>query len=187
MRNGDEKRTGYVIHSDSREGEIFEIIIFAKLQFYAIVTIVENTIWYRNVFEIRGWFRSNSNASPKLRTDGTVGDGKDAGGNTGGIIGRVKNETSAYKTIINNCYFKGKIIAKGQYNAGILGDLDNGAGYCEINNCYSEPIIIYNDVVLDGRLADVKNEEVQMYAHKNSNPIIGRAVLSTGEYNTNNN
>lgn len=118
---------------------------------------------------------------------GTVGDGKDAGGNTGGIIGRVKNETSAYKTIINNCYFKGKIIAKGQYNAGILGDLDNGAGYCEINNCYSEPIIIYNDVVLDGRLADVKNEEVQMYAHKNSNPIIGRAVLSTGEYNTNNN
>lgn len=113
---------------------------------------------------------------------GTIGDGKDAAGNVGGILGRVKNETNTYKTVINNCYFKGTIIAKGQYNAGILGDLDNGAGYCSINTCYSEPILIYNDVKLDGRLADINNEEVQIYAHKNSNPIIGRATLSTGKY-----
>ena len=108
---------------------------------------------------------------------GTIGDGEDAAGNTGGIIGRVKNETTGYKTYIDRCYYKGYIIATGQYNAGILGDLDNGSGYCAITNCYSEPIFIYGGVTLDARKADVDYEEVQVYAHKNSNPIIGRAVL----------
>ena len=118
---------------------------------------------------------------------GTIGDGQDAGGNTGGIIGRVKNEVSAYKTYINNCYFKGTVIAKGQYNAGILGDLDNGAGYCEINNCFADAIFIYNDVTLDARKVDLTLEDIQTYAHKNSNPIVGRATWSTGEYVTYNN
>ena len=118
---------------------------------------------------------------------GTIGDGQDAGGNTGGIIGRVKNETSGYKTYINNCYYKGTIIAKGQYNAGILGDLDNGAGLCEIYNCFADAIFIYNDVLLDATKVDLTVEELQTYAHKNSNPIVGRATLSTGEYITKNN
>jgi hypothetical protein len=120
---------------------------------------------------------------------GTIGDGQDAAGNTGGIIGRVKNETTGYKTYINKCYFKGYIVSTGQYNAGILGDLDNGSGYCSINNCYSEPIFIYGGVTLDARKADVEREDVQTYAHKNSNPIIGRAVLNAevGMYECRNN
>ena len=120
---------------------------------------------------------------------GTIGDGQDAAGNTGGIIGRVKNETTGYKTYINNCYFKGYIVSTGQYNAGILGDLDNGSGYCSINNCYSEPIFVYGGVTLDARKADVEREDVQTYAHKNSNPIIGRAVLNAevGLYECKNN
>ena len=120
---------------------------------------------------------------------GTIGDGEDAAGNTGGIIGRVKNETTAYKTYIDRCYFKGYIIATGQYNAGILGDLDNGSGYCAVTNCFSEPIFVYGGVTLDARKAQVDIEDVQAYAHKNSNPIIGRAVLNEelGLYECDNN
>ena len=41
-----------------------------------------------------------------------IGDGNDAGGNTGGIVGRVKNESSVYYTHIERCYYEGTIIAK---------------------------------------------------------------------------
>lgn len=114
----------------------------------------------------------------------TIGDGTDAGGNNGGIIGRIKNESSVYTTVIEHCVFVGTVIAKGQYNAGIVGDFDNGAGFVTINYCYSDAKFIYDGETLDARLADVNNEETQTYAHKNSNPIVGRAVLSSGEYET---
>lgn len=110
----------------------------------------------------------------------------DAGGNYGGILGRAKNETDTYYIDIQRCYFKGLIIAQGQYNAGILGDLDNGAGTIVIKNCFSDVIFNYA-----GLLLDVNNPPAaytEKYAHKNSNPIIGRATKSAiGSYDTFNN
>lgn len=111
----------------------------------------------------------------------TIGDGKDAAGNTGGILGRVKNDTTDYTAIIENCYYEGTIIAKGQYNAGMLGDLDNGSGKIYVNRNMSLAAFIWNgqdlDVYRAGYDAELK------YAHKNSNPIIGRATSGAlGEY-----
>lgn len=115
----------------------------------------------------------------------TIGDGSDTGGNTGGIIGRVKNDSTIYLTDIEHCVFVGTVIAKGQYNAGICGDFDNGIGTVRIYYCYSDATFVYSGEILDARKADVDNEETQSYAHKNSNPIVGRAVATdTGEYDT---
>ena len=55
-----------------------------------------------------------------------IGDGNDAGGNTGLLISRIKNDNVVYHTEVYNNFVKGLVIAKGQYNAGIIGDLDNG-------------------------------------------------------------
>ncbi len=113
----------------------------------------------------------------------TIGDGNDAGGNIGGILGRAKNDYSIYTTIITNCYFKGTIISQGQYGAGIAGDFDNGKGYVEIRGCYSDARFIYQHQVLD--INDYTTEFPEtMYAHKNLSPIIGRPVgPTTGIYN----
>ena len=112
-----------------------------------------------------------------------IGDGSDAAGNTGGIVGRVKNDSAVYSTVIERCYYRGTIIAKGQYNAGIVGDFDNGVGYVNIHHCLSEAVFIYDGEVLDAMKATMEGAS-QKYAHKNSNPIVGRAVLSTGIYET---
>ena len=112
----------------------------------------------------------------------TIGDGNDAGGNTGGILGRAKNDYDVYTTIIKNCYFKGTIASQGQYGAGMVGDFDNGKGYVSIVGCYSDARFIYQKGVLD--INDYTNAlPDQLYAHKNMNPIIGRPVgPSTGTY-----
>lgn len=117
----------------------------------------------------------------------TIGDGNDAGGNTGGIIGRVKNEYSIYTTIVNNCYFRGTIISKGQYGAGIVGDFDNGVGYVSINGCYADAAFIYDKTLLDINTIQSLDDQ-QKYAHKNINPIVGRAVQAAlGIYECKNN
>ena len=111
-----------------------------------------------------------------------IGDGKDVAGNFGGILGRAKNDSVNYLIDISKCVFIGTVIAKGQYNAGIVGDFDNGAGLIRINNCLSDVVFIYNGLVLDAETAFEENTS-QYYAHKNSNPIIGRAVKGeTGIY-----
>ncbi len=111
-----------------------------------------------------------------------IGDGKDVAGNFGGILGRAKNDSVNYLIDISKCVFIGTVIAKGQYNAGIVGDFDNGSGLIRINNCLSDVVFIYNGLVLDAVKAYEENAS-QHYAHKNSNPIIGRAVKGeTGIY-----
>ncbi|MGM9970059.1 MAG: hypothetical protein ACI35S_06665 [Anaeroplasma sp.] len=104
-----------------------------------------------------------------------IGDGEDTGGNTGGILGRVKNESVDYTTIVERCYYKGTIISKGQYNAGIVGDFDNGLGYISINRNLSDVVFVYNGLKLDSEEAYASGT-TQLYAHKNSNPIVGRAT-----------
>ena len=121
-------------------------------------------------------------------TNAVVGDGKDAGGNTGGIIGRVKNETEKYNIDVQRCYFKGIIIAKGNYNAGIIGQFDNGLGNVTIKYNYSDSVFFLGGETLNAYLAYKSSADLQ-YAHKNTNSIVGRAVGTTGQsvYVTTNN
>ena len=121
-------------------------------------------------------------------SNGVIGDGKDAGGNTGGIIGRVKNETEKYNIDVQRCYFKGIIIAKGNYNAGIIGQFDNGLGNVTIRYTYSDSVFFLNGETLNAYQAYMTFAE-QHYAHKNTNSIVGRAVGTTDQsiYNTSNN
>lgn len=115
-----------------------------------------------------------------------IGDGKDSGGNTGGIVGRVKNESTVYNVLIERCYFKGKIIASGQYNAGIVGDFDNGLGHIIIRNNLADVSFNYKGEELDARNLSLTKAET--YAHKNSNPIVGRATKAeVGIYETEDN
>ena len=113
---------------------------------------------------------------------GTIGDGNDTGGNTAGILGRCKNDSDKYIVTLNNNYFRGTVISKGQYGAGILGDLDNGLGYINVNNNFSFVRFVYKGQYLDAdarfldSVAKGTYAEVQKYAHKNLNPIIGRAT-----------
>lgn len=109
-----------------------------------------------------------------------VGDGDCLAGNVGGILGRCKNDSASYYVNIQRCVFIGTIISKGQYNAGIVGDFDNGSGHVVINNCLSDVVFIYNGQLLDATKAYKENTS-QYYAHKNSNPIVGRAVYKEGE------
>lgn len=108
-----------------------------------------------------------------------IGDGNDAGGNTGGIVGRVKNESSVYYTHIERCYYEGTIIAKGNYNAGIIGDFDNGQGHVVIKHNFSDATFYFAGSYLDAKEAQ-KAGATQLYAHKNTNPICGRAVYTVG-------
>lgn len=116
-----------------------------------------------------------------------IGDGNDAGGNTGGILGRVKNDLTLYSTTVDHCYFQGIIVAKGNYNAGIIGDFDNGAGTTTIHHNYADVSFMFAGTYLNAEEAKLLGT-TQQYAHKNTNPIVGRAVSSaSGSYITSEN
>lgn len=116
-----------------------------------------------------------------------IGDGNDAGGNTGGIIGRVKNDFNFYYTDVQHCYYKGIIVAKGNYNAGIIGDFDNGSGKVVIKQNFADVAFMFAGGYLDAQEAKQLGT-TQNYAHKNTNPIVGRSVASaSGSYDTEDN
>ena len=104
-----------------------------------------------------------------------IGDGNDAGGNTGLLISRIKNDNVVYHTEVYNNYVRGLVISKGQYNAGIIGDLDNGSGTVYIKNNISEVDFLYNGIFLN---AERNRAAAMKYAHKNSSSIVGRPVTN---------
>ena len=121
----------------------------------------------------------------------TIGDGNDTGGNTGGILGRCKNDSDKYTVELSYNYFNGNIISLGLYGAGILGDLDNGMGRIIVHNNMAIVTFVYKGQWLnvefryDNAIEACKQfgnseplSELQKYAHKNLNPIIGRATSS---------
>ena len=108
--------------------------------------------------------------------DAFIGDGQDDAGNTGGIVGRAKNDVESCVTSINHCIYYGWVIAKGQYNAGIIGDFDNGLGQVFIDHNYAEVVFVYDGTIYKCSPELQLIEDVQKYAHKNSNPIVGRAT-----------
>lgn len=111
-----------------------------------------------------------------------LGDGKDVGGCIGGIVGRVKNEKTSYHLEVNNCYYKGTITVYGNYNAGIVGSLESGTGSYNLSNNFADVIFVHKGILLDARAYNALEEEVpQEYAHKNCNPICGRASSLTGD------
>lgn len=107
--------------------------------------------------------------------DAVIGDGNDAGGNTGLLISRIKNDNVVYHTEVYNNYVRGLVISKGQYNAGIIGDLDNGSGTVYIKNNISEVDFLYNGIFLN---AERNRAAAMKYAHKNSSSIVGRPVTN---------
>ena len=111
-----------------------------------------------------------------------IGDGNDAGGNTGLLISRIKNDNVVYYTEVYNNYVRGLVISKGQYNAGIIGDLDNGSGTVLIKGNISEVDFLYNNIFFNAE----RNRPAGMkYAHKNSSSIVGRPVTNPlGTYET---
>ena len=115
---------------------------------------------------------------------GIIGDGNDAAGNMGLILGRAKNDTDTYIINISKCVAYGIVMSKGQYTAGIVGDFDNGQGYVTIKECLSDVSFIYEGKYLNAEVEFLKSQDCQNYAHKNSNPIVGRAVSSDGVYET---
>ncbi|MCR5113553.1 MAG: right-handed parallel beta-helix repeat-containing protein [Acholeplasmatales bacterium] len=115
-----------------------------------------------------------------------IGDGADAAGNHGLLIGRVKNESAAYTTVISQNIVYGLVISKGQYNAGIVGDFDNGSGNVYINRNVADVEFMYSNMYYNALLS--KYTATLTYAHKNSNPIVGRAVSNpAGSYTTTSN
>ena len=111
-------------------------------------------------------------------------DGTDSGGCHGGIVGRIKNDKTTYYLDINNCFYRGTITTKGNYNAGIIGSVESGNGMYSLCNNFSDVVFIFTKegrLVLDAQeLAKAIEEdeelEYQSYAHKNLNPICGRAT-----------
>ena len=120
---------------------------------------------------------------------GLIGDGADAAGNMGLIIGRIKNDADQYNVNITKCVAYGIVMSKGQYTAGIVGDFDNGQGHIKITNCFADVSFIYEGIYLNAAVNYTKDLDCQKYAHKNSNPIVGRAVnpVDEGEYITSSN
>lgn len=117
------------------------------------------------------------------------GDGLDSGGCIGGVVGRIKNDKKEYILQVNNCYYLGTITTGGNYNAGIVGSIESGAGSYDISNNFADVKFIYckgDRLELDATKVDLETE-YQPYAHKNCNPICGRATtLSTDILGTNN-
>lgn len=111
-------------------------------------------------------------------------DGTDSGGCHGGIVGRIKNDKTSYYLDINNCFYQGTITTKGNYNAGIIGSVESGNGMYSLCNNYADVIFIFTKegrLVLDARevaklIEEDETLEYQAYAHKNLNPICGRAT-----------
>ena len=112
--------------------------------------------------------------------DAIIGDGNDAAGNVGSILGRCKNDLDTYNVNITQCVAYGLLVSKGQYSAGIVGDFDNGVGHIYISKCFADVTFIYSEMYLNAKEEYLKDAECQKYAHKNSNPIVGRAVANTG-------
>lgn len=116
----------------------------------------------------------------------TIGNGGDTGGNSGGILGRCKNDSNKYIVTLENNFFEGIIISKGLYGAGILGDLDNGLGYINVCRNFAYVTYVYKGQYLNAdfrffnalKAGGEALNDVQKYAHKNLNPIIGRATSS---------
>lgn len=117
-----------------------------------------------------------------------IGDGKDTGGCSAGILGRAKPSTKDFYVTIESCYYKGTITAYGNYNAGIIGDISEGNGQITINNCFSDSIFMYRGTELNAYKLE-SLDDVQKYAHKNENPICGRATYTkdVGSYTSANN
>ena len=117
-----------------------------------------------------------------------IGDGKDAGGCCGGIIGRSKNEFETYNLNVKNCYYKGTIIAKGNYNGGIVGSFENGAGHVKIYDCIGLTRFIYKGELFDAYKTFLEVGTDDKSLHKNYNPIVGRAVgTKDSDYQTDGN
>ncbi len=118
-----------------------------------------------------------------------VGDGSDSGGKVSLIVGRVKNDNAGYYTNITRCAAYGLLISKGQYQSGLVGDFESGAGATEISNCLADVSFIYDGLYLNAQDAAKASPDAQQYAHKNSNPIVGRAVgvVEDGYYKTTSN
>ena len=114
-----------------------------------------------------------------------IGDGKDSGGNAGLLIGRCKAETVDYVLDIEHNVVYGMVVSKGQYQGGIVGDFDNGLSQTTIKYNVADVKFMYNSVYLDAYDAAASYAE-QKYAHKNSSPIVGRAVgvVGDGQYIT---
>ena len=116
-------------------------------------------------------------------------DGTDSGGCHGGIVGRSKNDKATYYLDINNCFYQGTITTKGNYNAGIIGSIESGNGLYSLCSNYADVIFIFTKegrLVLDARdvakiIEEDETAEYQAYAHKNLNPICGRATTLTDE------
>ena len=119
----------------------------------------------------------------ELNETGTTGI--DAGGNHGGIVGRVKNDYNSYNVSITNCFYKGTIIAQGLYNAGILGDCDNGVGFVIVNNNISIVEINYRGTLISGKKMYESNVLDDASTHKYNNAIVGRAIGENYETSSN--
>ena len=116
-----------------------------------------------------------------------IGDGHDAGGNMGLLLGRCKGEYTSYELDIENNVVYGIVIGNGQYLGGIVGDFDNGSLQVTIKYNLSDVIFFYKEQYLNAYAAAMNNAD-QTYAHKNCNPIVGRAVKAdAGLYTTGSN
>lgn len=104
---------------------------------------------------------------------GIIGDGKDAGGYIGGIIGRAKNDYNVCVLQIEKCYFEGQVRTGKNYAGGIFAGSDNGAGRIFIIRCVSNCTIYFAGTVLDG-LSDTT------MAAKNCSPVYGRYTAGGG-------
>ena len=114
-----------------------------------------------------------------------IGDGHDSGGCMGGIIGRVKDDASTYNIFAEYNYFSGLVLAKGNYNGGIIGSIEAALGNIVATHNYADVVFqldgdLFNAYQYASEFSDVK------VAHKNCSPIIGRATSSTefGSYLT---
>lgn len=103
----------------------------------------------------------------------TIGDGKDAGGYIGGIIGRNKNEFASYKLSVTKCIFEGQVQTGKDYSGGIISGCDNGAGTVTVQHCAANCTILLKGNLLDG---------IQASAAKNDSPIFGRVSKGAGAY-----
>ena len=114
-----------------------------------------------------------------------IGDGHDAGGNAGLIIGRIKGESVNYTIDVQNNVCYGLVVANGQYNAGIIGDFESGLSQATIKYNFADVEFIYADMYLNAYEIAASFVYENTYAHKNSNPIVGRATSAEdGVYDT---
>ena len=113
-----------------------------------------------------------------------IGNGKDSGGCVSGIVGRIKNDNTNYYMDVNNCYYKGTVTVNGNYNGGIVGSIESGQGLYNISDNFADVVFVYTkegNTVLDARNIDIESD-YQAYAHKNCNPICGRANTMGTDY-----